>query len=131
MAIRRVSRKTERTPEEAARLHATRDEFCRTRPGLDELVASGNYDGPFRQADVEHLLSVLAELKRDRERRGLSLADVSERSGLDKGMLSRLENGKILNPTISTLWRYSEAVGERLSLAVERPSADHAASPAG
>ncbi len=55
-------------------------------------------------------LSTIAALKQERDRRGLSLAEVSERSGLDKGMLSRLENGKILNPTLATLWRYTAAV---------------------
>ena len=66
------------------------------------------------------LLSTLATLKQERERRGLSLAEVSERSGMDKAMLSRLENGKILNPTITTLWRYAEAVDMALKLSAEK-----------
>jgi len=32
-------------------------------------------------------------------------------------MLSRLENGKILNPTLGTLWCYAEAIGARIKLA--------------
>ncbi len=64
-------------------------------------------------------LSAVAVLKRERDRSGLTLAEVSERSGLDKGMLSRLENGKILNPTMTTLWRYAEAIGMRVALRVE------------
>jgi hypothetical protein len=43
----------------------------------------------------------IAELKRRREERGLSLADVSKRSGLDRGMPSRSQNGTILNPTMA------------------------------
>ena len=66
------------------------------------------------------LLTGIAELKRQREEWGLSLADVSERSGLDRGMLSRLENGKILNPTMATLWRYADAIGSQVSLGAER-----------
>jgi transcriptional regulator with XRE-family HTH domain len=66
------------------------------------------------------LLVALAKLKQERERRGLSLAEVSERSGLDKGMLSRLENGKILNPTVTTLWRYADSLGMSLKIAAER-----------
>jgi transcriptional regulator with XRE-family HTH domain len=65
------------------------------------------------------LLTGIAELKRRREEQGLSLADVSERSGLDRGMLSRLENGKILNPTMATLWRYADAIGAQVSLGME------------
>jgi transcriptional regulator with XRE-family HTH domain len=49
----------------------------------------------------------------------LSLTEVSERSGLDGGMLSRLENGKIPNPTVATLWRYAKAIGAQLTLEVE------------
>jgi transcriptional regulator with XRE-family HTH domain len=44
------------------------------------------------------------------------LAVVAEASGLDKAALSRLENGKFLNPTMSTLWRYARAVGVELKL---------------
>jgi ribosome-binding protein aMBF1 (putative translation factor) len=117
---RRVFRKAERTPEELAELRAEREHFSRERPGPEDLIASGDYDGPYRQGDLMALLSALAAIKQERERRGLSLADVSERSGLDKAMLSRLENGKILNPTVATLWRYAEAVGMALRLSAER-----------
>jgi hypothetical protein len=116
---KRVYRKIERTPEELAELKAERESFARDRPGLDDLIASGQYEGPYRQGDIMALLSALALLKRQRERRGLSLTDVSERSGLDRGMLSRLENGKILNPTMATLWRYADAIGAQITWAVE------------
>ena len=119
MALRRVHRKVERTPEQLAELRAAREQFQRDRPGLDDLIASGQYEGPYRQGDVLALLESIARLKGERERRGLTLTEISERSGLDKGMLSRLENGKILNPTPSTLWRYAAAIGARVSLAVE------------
>jgi hypothetical protein len=114
----RVVRKVERTPEEQAELKAERESFARQRPELEELIASGEYEGPHRQGDILALLSAIATLKHQREQAGLSLTDVSERSGLDRGMLSRLENGKILNPTMATLWRYSEAIGARISLCV-------------
>jgi ribosome-binding protein aMBF1 (putative translation factor) len=125
MTLRRVQRKTERTPEEMAELRAVRESFQREQPGQDELVASGDYDGPFRQGDIMTLLSALATLKRERERQGLSLAEISERSGLDKGMISRLENGKILNPTVNTLWKYANAVGMTVSMSAEKAPATH------
>jgi transcriptional regulator with XRE-family HTH domain len=118
MAIRRVHRKVERTSEEMASLRAIRENFQSARPGLDDLAASDDYDVPQKHGDVMALLSALASLKRERERRGFSLAEVSERSGIDKGMLSRLETGKILNPTVTTLSRYAEAVGARLEIGV-------------
>ena len=110
---------SERTPEELAELRAERARFSRERPGPEELMASGEHEGPYRQGNIMALLTGIAELKRRREERGLSLADVSERSGLDRGMLSRLENGKILNPTMATLWRYADAIGAQVSLGVE------------
>lgn len=119
MAIRRVHRKIERTPEQLAELKAAREQFQREKPSLDDLAASGNFEGPYRHGDLMAFLSAIAELKGRREQLGLSLADVSARSGLDTGMLSRLENGKILNPTMATLWRYAEAVRMQVALAVE------------
>src|SRR5208337_1000550 len=86
---RRVYRKIERTPEELAELKAEREGFSRDRPSPEDLIASGDYDGPYRQGDILALLSALAALKQERGRQGLSLADVSERSGLDKAMLRR------------------------------------------
>ncbi len=117
---RRVYRKIERTPEELAELKAERAGFSRDRTGPEDLIASGDYDGPYRQGDILALLSALAALKQERGRQGLSLAAVSERSGLDKAMLSRLENGKILNPTVATLWSYAGAIGMTLRLSAEK-----------
>ena len=113
---KRVFRKITRTPEELAELKAERDYFSRERPGQEELLASGDYDGPFKMGDIMALLTALARIKQERERRGLTLAAVADATGMDKGMLSRLENGKILNPTLSTLWRYARVVGVELRL---------------
>jgi Helix-turn-helix len=116
---KRVTLKVEQTPEELAELKAERERFSRERPGLEDLIASEEFEGPYRQGNIMGLLSAVAELKRQRDERGLSLTDVSQRSGLDRGLLSRLENGKILNPTMATLWRYADAIGSQVSLAVE------------
>lgn len=129
MAPRRVHRKIERTPEQRAELRAVRAQLQRDRPTLEDLIASGEYEGPYRLGDVIEFRSAMATLKRGRERRGLSLADVSERSGIDKGMLSRLENGKLPNPTFSTLWRYAEAIGARITIGVEAEAEAEPASP--
>ena len=117
-----VTLKIERTPEELAELKAERERFSRERPGLDDLIASGEFEGPFDHGNVMSLLGAVAELKRRRDEQGLSLATVSERSGLDTGLLSRLENGKILNPMLTTLWRYAGALGVQVSLTVGPPS---------
>lgn len=62
--------------------------------------------------------AAMASLRDERERRGLSLADVAERSGLDRALISRLENGKVPNPTVATLDRYAAALGKRLRMVV-------------
>lgn len=49
-------------------------------------------------------------LLRFREQRGLTLAGLSERSGVAKSTLSQLENGEG-NPTIETLWAVANALG--------------------
>jgi DNA-binding Xre family transcriptional regulator len=116
---KRVTLKVEQTPEELAELKAERERFSLERPGLEDLIASEDYEGPYRQGNIMALLSAIAELKRQRDERGLSLTDVSQRSGLDRALLSRLENGKVLNPTMATLWRYADAIGSQISLAVE------------
>ena len=78
------------------------------------MLGSGEYEGPFDHGAYVDFLRALATLKR--ERQGLSLADVSERSGIDKAALSRLENDLQLNPTLNTLTRYAEAIGKRVRL---------------
>ena len=119
---KRVTLKIDRSPEELAELEAERERFSRERPDADDLLAAGDHEGPYRQGNIMALLSAIAELRRRRDEQGLSLADVSERSGLDRALLSRLENGKVLNPTMATLWRYADAIGTQVTLAVEPSS---------
>ena len=57
---------------------------------------------------------MLAELKAAREAKGLSLADLTDLTGMDRSALSKLETGQRPNPTVETLVRYAEAVGKRL-----------------
>jgi transcriptional regulator with XRE-family HTH domain len=56
------------------------------------------------------------DLRGLRKAAGLSLADVAERTGMDKAFLSKLENGRQPNPTLETLHRYAAALGKRLVL---------------
>jgi DNA-binding phage protein len=64
---------------------------------------------------------VVTKLKAERERRGLSLADILQRTGMSREALSRLENHRSPNPTVRTLARYAAAVGLELHLAAKRP----------
>lgn len=49
----------------------------------------------------------------------MSLTDVSERSGLTRQAISRLENGWNNNPTLETLYRYALALDAGVTLGVE------------
>jgi len=61
---------------------------------------------------------MLAALKKCRERRGLSLTDAANRSGMDRAAISRLENGVYVNPTVDTLYRYAQAIGVEIGFSV-------------
>jgi len=63
-----------------------------------------------------YLFHLVSHFRKERERRGMSLADVSAGSGLDRGMLCKLENGRIGNPTFLTLWKYARALDEQPAL---------------
>ena len=55
-------------------------------------------------------------IRREREGRGLSLADVSEKAGITRRAISRIEDGWNSNPTLDTLYRYASAVGLHIRL---------------
>ena len=72
----------------------------------------------------EPLWEVLAALRLERERLGLTLADVSARTRIDPTTISKLENGRLPNPTYSTMRTYARALGLRLGWTLEPMSAD-------
>lgn len=109
--MKRIVRDRHLTPEEAAKYRAVREQVAGELP---DLIARHHE----RIASRDDLQAILAQLKAVREERGLSLADVSERTGMDRSALSKLETGHRENPTIETLTRYAEAVGKRLVLSL-------------
>jgi ribosome-binding protein aMBF1 (putative translation factor) len=62
------------------------------------------------------VLSLLARFKAARESQGLTLAEVAQRMEIDAPALSRLESGKMLNPTLGTLHKWAEALGQKLNI---------------
>src|SRR4051812_41905552 len=115
MKARRIVRANPKSPEERARERALREELQREKPSLDDLIREGECDADSVMTmgmyfDVQ---SALQALKRERIRSGISIGDVARRSGLDRAVVSRLENGKQDNPTVATLMRYAAAVGKR------------------
>ena len=64
-------------------------------------------------------LAVAARIRTEREARSWSLADLAERSGVSKGMISKVERGEA-SPTASLLGRLSGAFGLTLSTLLVR-----------
>jgi transcriptional regulator with XRE-family HTH domain len=60
--------------------------------------------------NLEDFQQFITRCKDKRERIGMSLSEISEMTGLDKGHISLLERGKI-NPTVPTLIRYLYCLG--------------------
>lgn len=60
----------------------------------------------------------VAKLKAEREKQGLSLAEIKQRSGISREAISVLENADAPNPTIRTLQRYAQALGVKLDLVI-------------
>jgi DNA-binding XRE family transcriptional regulator len=105
--VKRITRDRRLTPEEAAKYKAIREQVAEELP---DLIARHDE----RTAVLDQLQMLLQELKAAREAKGLSLADLTELTGMDRSALSKLENGQRPNPTVETLMRYAEAVGKRL-----------------
>jgi ribosome-binding protein aMBF1 (putative translation factor) len=130
VVIKHIYRKTERTPEEKARLQAIREKFQREKPSLEDLLATGDYDGPVPQGAYLELRTLMHILRTAREAQGLSLADIAERTEVDEDVLRCLETGRKINPTIDILWLYAHAVGKQLAWTVIEGTPPPAAKPA-
>jgi ribosome-binding protein aMBF1 (putative translation factor) len=113
-----------RTPEARAQEASVREGLALERQKTGTIVTDG--DGT-TIGDVVAFRRFVMSLRRERERLGLSLADVADRTGIDKGALSRLENGRQLNPTVNTLARYAHSLGKSLAWGV----VDHPSSRSG
>ncbi|MDT5044075.1 MAG: hypothetical protein QOE51_5060 [Actinoplanes sp.] len=73
------------------------------------------------QPPAPPLATIAAALRRERERVGISLAELARRAGLAKSTLSQLEAGAG-NPSIETLWSLGVALGVPFSRLVEPPA---------
>lgn len=92
--------------------------------GEEEAIRRQHAASPVRQRPAGAIsaqsfsaaLKLMARFKAAREGQGLMLAEVAERMGIDSPALSRLETGKMLNPTLATLLKWAEALGQKLEM---------------
>lgn len=68
------------------------------------------------------LQAIAAALRRERERHGLSLAELARRAGIAKSTLSQLESGSG-NPSVETLWSLAVALDVPFARLVDPPAA--------
>lgn len=113
-----VHRKESRTKDEAARLRSDRQRYQRDKPTPAQLLAEGGHKEFVSLGELMLLHEVMASLKKERQRQGLTLADVAERSGIDQAALSKLESGTNGNPTLETLYRIASALGKSITCAL-------------
>lgn len=110
---KQVTRDRKLTPEEAAKYREIREKVESEKPAIIAKAQKAR-----REARRKQLAAVMQELKTARESKGLSLADIYERTGIDRSALSKLENVTNENPTIDTLLRYAEVVGKRIEIQI-------------
>lgn len=79
------------------------------------LAASPEFEGEYRQADAE--FAVIEALILARTNAKLSQAELAARLGTTQSAIARLESGSI-SPSLSTLRRYADATGTRLSVSL-------------
>jgi ribosome-binding protein aMBF1 (putative translation factor) len=107
MTMRRITRSRRLTAAEAAKYQKVRAQVTKELP---DLIARHHQ----RMASLDQFQTLVEQLKTAREAKGLSLSDLTDRTGMDRSAISKLETGQRPNPTIDTLVRYAEAVGKRL-----------------
>jgi predicted transcriptional regulator len=103
--MERRTRSRKLTAEEAAKYQRMRDEIEAEKPAIAERIRAH-----------KAVVAIVTQLRAARDAQGLSLADVKERTGIDRAALSRLENGIRENPSLETIVRYADALGCKLVL---------------
>ncbi len=130
MKVQRIFRANRKTPDERARERIFREKLQKEKPSQEDLIRAGECDpdAVMTMGMYFDIQRALQALKRERQRSGLSISDIAERSGLDRAVISRLENGKQDNPTVATLMRYAAAIGKRFLWCFEEPAAKNTVS---
>ncbi len=105
------------SPAREAELQELRAQIEAEKPAL---LAEGKAKLKAAKAKRAELASIFASLKAEREKLGLTLAEMSERCGMAREVIYRLETQATPNPTIATIERYASALGLEVSFALKR-----------
>lgn len=119
--MRKLAKQVHRplTAEEGKRVTAARAEVETEKADIRRQAKQYKKEADEARATLQEAMRML---KAERIGQGLSLADIQERTGIERPNLSKLENEAEANPTIATLMRYADALGKRLMIVLaERP----------
>jgi hypothetical protein len=106
---------TKKSAAESARIAMLRKKY-KDRPSPDKLLASGDYAPLVPLGVFLQIKQIMQELKEARAKARLSLADLAERTQIDRGYLSKLENLQQGNTTLETVSRIADALGLEMRL---------------
>src|SRR4029453_14721721 len=91
------------TVEEQERHKRIREQVQEELPDIEQRVRQKLAEAMQRGVPIQH---TLVFLKSEGFKKGLSLADMKARTGIERSTLSRLENDAEANPTVDTLTKY-------------------------
>ncbi len=87
-----------------------------------EILAKARAFKKARSDALAQLHDAFTLLRAERQAKGISLAELRDRTGIGRSALSRLENDPDANPTITTLARVADALGKQVVIQlVEKP----------
>jgi ribosome-binding protein aMBF1 (putative translation factor) len=109
--MKRIIRNNPLTPVEAADYRELRRKIDAELP---ELIARHHE----RRSNPDVAKDIVVLLKAERDSKGITLAELTDRTGLDPTTIGELENGQLLHPTVDALVRYADAVGKKLVLSL-------------
>jgi len=111
--INRRAKRSARTLTEAERrrVAALRSQIEAEKP---EILAKARAFKKAHAAAAARLHDAFLLLRAERRSRGISLAELRDKTGIGRSALSRLENDPDANPTITTLARVAEALGKQI-----------------
>jgi DNA-binding XRE family transcriptional regulator len=99
------------TVEEQERHQRIREHVQEELPDIEKRARQKLAEAVQHGITIQHTIALL---KSERLKKGLSLADMKERTGIERSTLSRLENDAAANPTVDTLTKYAGAVGKKV-----------------
>jgi DNA-binding phage protein len=99
------------TAEEQERHKRLREHIQEELPDIEQRARQKLAEAMQRGVTIQHIIALL---KSERVKKGLSLAEMKERTGIERSTLSRLENDAEANPTVDTLVKYADAVGKKV-----------------